>query len=313
MLAARQFPLQIVKRVPSAFDGADWLFEIKHDGFRMLAIRNGGPTRLYTRNGYDFTQRHLQIKAALDALPVERFVLDGELVVLNDDGRSNFPKLARGRIGTHYYAFDLLLLGDADLRGRPLEERKAALASLLKACEPVRYCDHIVGAGCAFFDAVRQAGLEGMVAKRRRSQYFGTLTEDWLKVKCLRTHDFVIGGWVPDGKAFKALLLGEFVDGELRYVGQIRAGLVAQVAARISRMLVLRRESPFKDQIAEPHATFCEPLLRLGVEYQDMTDDGYLRHAAFRRFSDELITECERGVDQVRGTYKALSDIPRHG
>jgi bifunctional non-homologous end joining protein LigD len=172
-----------------SFDGEDWLFEIKHDGFRMLAIRDRGPTRLFTRNGYDFTQRNRFIAAALDALPVERFVLDGELVVLDDDGRSNFAKLAHGRTGTHYYAFDLLLRGAADLRGRPLEERKAALASLLCDCEPVRYCDHIIGKGCAFFEAVREAGLEGMVAKRRRSQYLGTLTDDWLKVKCMRTHD----------------------------------------------------------------------------------------------------------------------------
>ena len=101
VLAAHQFPPQIVRRVPTSFDGKDWLFEIKHDGFRMLAIRDGGPTRLFTRNGYDFTRRNRLIAAALDAFPVERFVLDGELVVLDDDGRSNFAKLAHGRTGTH--------------------------------------------------------------------------------------------------------------------------------------------------------------------------------------------------------------------
>lgn len=90
VLAAHQFPLQIVRRAPTSFDGQDWLFEIEHDGLRMLAIRDNGPTRLFTRNGYDFTRRNRLIAAALDALPVERFVLDGELVVLDDDGRSNF-------------------------------------------------------------------------------------------------------------------------------------------------------------------------------------------------------------------------------
>lgn len=138
MLAARQFPLQIVRRFPTSFSGHDWLFEIKHDGFRLLAIRDGGPTRLFTRNGHDFTRRNRSIAAALDALPVERFVLDGELVVLDDDGRSNFAKLAHGRSGTHYHVFDLLLLGDAELRGNPLEERKEALRGLLRDCEPVR-------------------------------------------------------------------------------------------------------------------------------------------------------------------------------
>lgn len=132
VLRPHQFPLQIVKRTHEPFDGDDWLFEIKHDGFRMLAIRDGGPTRLFTRNGYDFTQRNRPTAAALDRLSAERFVLDGELVMLEHDGRSNFAKLARGRADTHYYAFDLLMLGGANLRRRPLEERKAALAGLLR-------------------------------------------------------------------------------------------------------------------------------------------------------------------------------------
>jgi bifunctional non-homologous end joining protein LigD len=140
----------------------------------VLAIRTDGPPRLYTRHGYDISGRHQHITAALAAFPTERFVLDGELVVLDDDGRSNFAKLAHGRTGTHYYAFDLLMLGDVDLRTKPLDLRKAALADLLQGCaEPVRYCDHIVGMGKAFFEAVREAELEGMVAKRRGSRYAG--------------------------------------------------------------------------------------------------------------------------------------------
>jgi len=167
MLRPAEFPLQIVRRARSAFDGDGWLFEIKHDGFRVLAIRDVGPPRLYTRNGYDISRRHQHISAALAALSAERFVLDGELVVLDPDGRSNFAKLAHGRTGTHYYAFDLLMLGNADLRSKPLEARKAALADLLLGCgELVRYCDHIIRRGKDFFDAVREAGLEGMVAKR---------------------------------------------------------------------------------------------------------------------------------------------------
>jgi bifunctional non-homologous end joining protein LigD len=212
------FPFQIVKRSRAPFDGDGWLFEIKHDGFRVLAVRDGGPTRLFTRNGYDISRRHGHITERLNELPAERFVLDGELVVLDEDGRSNFAKLAHGRQGTHYYAFDLLLLDGEDLRGCALDRRKSVLEQLIAGCDPVRYTDHIIGTGRAFFDAVKEAGLEGMVAKRRQSRYSGTLTDDWLKIKCLRVHDFVIGGWVPDsGRApFSALLLGEFIDGEFR-------------------------------------------------------------------------------------------------
>ena len=151
------------------------------------------------------------------------------------------------------------------------------------------YTDHVIGIGKEFFKVVKQAGLEGMVAKRRRSKYSGTLADDWLKVKCLRTHDFIVGGWIPDGgRQFGVLLVGELIDGHLRYVGQVGSSLDARVIKAIARALKPRTRSPFSDRISHPRAKFCEPTVRVGVEFQDMTDDGYLRHAAFRRFTDEL-------------------------
>jgi ATP-dependent DNA ligase len=120
-----------LKRAHKPFDGGDWLFEIKYDGFRVMAIRDGGPTRLFTRNGYDISAKHLNIAGQLNALPAMRFVVDGELVVLDDDGRSNFSKLIFGRTGTHYFVFDLLWLDEADLRLQPLDKRKATLQDLL--------------------------------------------------------------------------------------------------------------------------------------------------------------------------------------
>jgi bifunctional non-homologous end joining protein LigD len=232
MLNPLQFPLQIVKRVPTPFDSEEWLFEIKHDGFRVIAIRDGGPARLCTRNGYDISRRHQHIIAALSSLPADRLVLDGELVVLDEDGRSNFPKLAHGRTGTHYYGFDLLVLGDADLRARSLEARKSMLAGLLHdSSDAVRHCDHIVGKGKAFFDAVREAGLEGMVAKRRASKYAGALNDDWLKVKCMRVHDFVVGGWISDtDHSIGALLLGELSIDRLQLLGSPRLETRAELS-----------------------------------------------------------------------------------
>jgi bifunctional non-homologous end joining protein LigD len=128
-------------------------------------------------------RRHCHTTERLNELTVERFVLDGELVVLDDDGRSNFAKLAHGRTGSHYYAFDILMLGNDDLRGLPISERKAILKTLISECDAVRYTNHVVEIGREFFDAVKRAGLEGMVAKRRTSKYAGMLTDDWLKVK----------------------------------------------------------------------------------------------------------------------------------
>lgn len=278
-----------MKRCHKSFNGDQWLFEIKHDGFRVLAIRDGGAARLFTRNGYDVSRQHGHITDRLNELATERFVLDGELVVLDDDGRSNFAKLAHGRSGSHYYAFDILMLGNNDLRGLPLSERKPILKALVGACEPVRYTDHVVGIGREFFDVVKQAGLEGMVAKRRSSKYSGALSDDWLKVKCLRTHDFIVGGWILDGgRPFGALLLGELVDGELRYVGQVGSPSDTRIMRAITRGLKPRTHPPFSDVIPHSEAKFCEPAIRVSVEFQDMTDDGYLRHAAFRRFADEL-------------------------
>ena len=241
-------------------------------------------------NIYDIGARHPHIIERLNRLPACRFVLDGELVVLDEDGRSNFARLAHGRQGTHYYAFDLLLLECDDLRGYPLEERKTALEKLAGGYDPVRYTDHLVGTGRAFFEAVKDAGLEGMVAKRRWSLYAGRLTNDWLKIKCLRVHDFVIGGWIPDGREpFRELLLGAYIDGKLRYVGRVGAGFNSRVTRAIKRMLEPASEPPFADRVPDAQARFCAPTLRISVEFLDLTDDGYLRHASFRRFADELV------------------------
>jgi len=258
----------------------------------VIAIRDGGPARLFTRNGYDISRRHQHIIAVLSSSPAQRFVLSGELVVLDEDGRSNFAKLAHGRTGTRYYGFDLLVLEDADPRARRLESRKSMLADLLHdSSDAVRYCDHIIGTGRAFFEAVREAGLEGMVAKRRASKYAGVLNDDWLKVKSMRVHDFVVGGWISDtDHSIGALLLGEFVNGDLRFVGQVRSQFDSRVLSAVRRLLTPRATSPFRDEITASDAKFCEPAFRASVEFLDFTDDGYLRSPTFRRFTDEVVS-----------------------
>ena len=286
VLAPAQFPLQIVKLVPKPFDGDDWLFEIKHDGFRMVAIRDGASIRLFTRNGRDITRGHRHLVEELESLKEKRFVLDGELVVLDDDGRANFSRLMNSRTGTHFYVFDLLLLGRKDFRSLPLERRKIALRKLLganaKSRDLVRFCDHIIGHGKAFFEEVRRAGLEGMVAKRRQSPYRGCLTDDWRKVKCMRLHHFVIGGWTQD---FGAVLIGEHVDGQLRYLGKVELGFENLKLKSLRKKVSLRKTSPFIDPIPEADVQFCEPTVRVPVQFLDIANDGYLRHASLRLFA----------------------------
>ncbi len=286
MLAHSQFPLQIVKLVPKPFDGDDWLFEIKHDWFRVLAIRDGASTRLYTRNGRDITRGHRHLVEELESLREKRFVLDGELVVLDDDGRSNFSRLMNGRTGTHFYVFDLLWLGRKDFRALPLEGRKIALRNLLRAKaksgDRVRLCDHIIGHGKAFFETVKEAGLEGMVAKRRQSLYHGRLTDDWRKVKCVRLHHFVVGGWEKD---FSAVLIGEHVDGKLRYLGKVPSRFDSRKLESITRKISRRKASPFFDPISDTDVRFCEPTLRVPVQFMEVTEGGYLRRASLRLFA----------------------------
>jgi ATP-dependent DNA ligase len=138
-----------------------------------------------------------------------------------------------------------------------------------------------------------------VVAKRQRSQDGGALNEDWLKVKCHRVHDFVVGGWIPDGdRKFGALLLGEFVDGELRYVGQVGSPCDARVMRAVAREPSPRTTSPFRDAIREPDAKFCEPAIRVGVEFFYSSDEGYLRPARLptlrRRIGHGTLDLCTR-------------------
>ncbi len=192
------------------------------------------------------------------------------------------------RIGTHYFAFDLLWLENNDLRPHPLERRKSILQDLIASRDPVRYCDHVDGCGKAFYESVREAGLEGMVAKHRRSAYRGRLTGDWLKVKCLRTHGFVVGGWIPDHgscRRITALLLGEFIGGALHYVGKVDTGFDAKTRQDIGDALEMRADSPFEESVPEPDAVFCKPDVRVPIEFVDFTETGLLRRPVFSRFA----------------------------
>jgi bifunctional non-homologous end joining protein LigD len=144
------------------------------------------------------------------------------------------------------------------------------------------------GFGKAFYELVRGAGLEGMVAKRRRSVYAGGVTGEWLKVKCIRTHEFVVGGWIAapgSSRRIAGLLLGEFVDGALRYVGKVDSGFDAKSLRAIGDALEMQVASPFQETVCEPDVVFCAPDFRVPVEFVDFTEAGFLRRPVFSRFA----------------------------
>jgi len=297
--ATPQAQLALLSAVAPA--GDDWVHEIKYDGFRILAERTSSGTRLWTRNGKDWTGRYPAVAAAADRLPATRFVLDGEVVIVAADGRTSFQALqntdsSRGELA--YYVFDLLELDGRDLRRLPLLERKARLRALLGARPPapIRYSDHAVGNGSDVFAQACRHELEGIISKRADAPYVSGRGGSWLKVKCVRDQEFVIGGFTDPGGSrlgFGALLVGTYeADGRLHYRGKVGTGfndaLLRQLRRRLEAMEV--DAPPFLNppRGAEARAAhWVRPELVAQVHFTDMTEDGKLRHPSFQGLRED--------------------------
>jgi bifunctional non-homologous end joining protein LigD len=300
------FPLTLAKTVDEPFDNDKWLFEIKYDGVRVLAIREGENTHLYARKGTDITNRYPEVVLALNSIALDRFVLDGEIVAPDDRGRPNFQLLQRRMhvndarsiarlslaVPVNYYVFDLMGFDRFDTRTLPLEERKRLLGELIHSDGPVRYCDHVIGRGKDFYAAISEHELEGIVAKLRDSAYRGTRTGDWLKIKRPLTQQFVIGGYSnPDGTRthFGALLLGQYEsDGALRYTDKVGTGFTQETLRKIHAMLTERAQdsSPFRkpapgEPSPEKNVHFVRPELVCKVRFTEWTDSGGIRQPSF--------------------------------
>ncbi len=311
-LDPRDFPLMFAKLSYEPVDGDQWLFEIKYDGVRALALREGDVLRLFARSGAEITGQYPEVALALRALPYGRFVIDGEIVALDDEGHPDFQLLQRRMhlqdprdiarmslaVPVCHFVFDLPAFDQFDLRGLPLEQRKDFLQRLVKGEGPLRYCEHIIGRGRDFFDAVASAGLEGMMAKLRSSPYRGRRSEDWLKIKCPRTLRFVIGGYTdPAGSRthFGALLLGQYEsDGSLRFIDKAGTGFNYEKLKHIHGLMRQRSRdsSPFRrPKSGEPPipagAHFCEPELVCEVRFGEYTNQGGIRHPSFLKLVED--------------------------
>lgn len=315
--------LQLATLVPAAPDGDDWLHEIKLDGYRLAARVEAGRVRLTTRNGIDWTERFGAIASALAALPVDRALLDGEVVALGSDGISSFRSLqealSAGRTEPLvYHAFDLLHLDDHDLRNVAQIERKATLARLLRAWQrdanhPIRYTDHIVGKGSAFHAKACALGLEGIISKRPDAPYRATRGRHWLKTKCTRHADLVVGGYTaPKGSrsGFGALLLGAYDGESLRYAGRVGSGFGERTLRALhARLETLRRSSsPFSDTVPDARsARWVEPTLVVEVAFTERTREGRLRHPTYRGLREdkepsEVVVEAAPDDPHAAGT-----------
>lgn len=295
--------LMLAHTAPQPFSRAGWLFEIKYDGYRLVAERTADGSRLRYRRGEIVNARFPEIARGVASLPCAGAVLDGELVVLDDAGRPSFARLQqRVRLTTAgdiaraavtdpatFFVFDLLAFEGHDLRRLPLVERKRLLQALVPPLGAVRYVEHVETAGEAMFEAAVGLGLEGVMAKRADAPYRAGRQESWLKARGARTDDFTIVGFTrPAGRrtGFGALLLGDRDDERLVYVGRVGTGFSdADLAAFHALLSPLARKTPPCDGVParERSATWVEPLHLCEVRYTERTDDGLLRQPVFLR------------------------------
>jgi DNA ligase D-like protein (predicted ligase) len=263
--------------------GEGWVFERKLDGIRCLAVKDGGHTRLYSRNELSLDDRYAELRAALDADPADRFVVDGEAVVFVD-GRDRFGGEGGQLL---YYVFDVLFADGRDVRALPLEERRAVLEGVLHWTDPLRVTEQVTGDGATLLDQACRDGWEGLIAKRTGTPYVSTRSRDWLKLKCTKAQELVIGGFTaPRGSRthLGALLVGAFDGDQLRYAGKVGTGFTRARLEELSERLapLVRDGSPFAPEKGIPRAaTWVEPELVAQIAFMEWTPDGRLRHPSF--------------------------------
>jgi bifunctional non-homologous end joining protein LigD len=273
------------------FDDLEWIFEIKWDGYRAIGAWDGRQTQLYSRNGLDFSEKYPPVYEALRKLK-KPAVIDGEVVVLDQDGRSRFELLQNyGKSGGRlaYLVFDILWLDGHDVTKLPLAERKTLLKSLIPSSNIIRYSDHIQKQGLAFYKSAQTENLEGIMAKQIRSTYKpGIRTDQWLKIKThLRQEAIICGFTEPRGsrKYLGALILGLNIDNELRYVGHTSGGgssaQLKQLRQNLDKVEV--KEPPFKEKV-RPNAPvhWVKPRLICEVSFSEWTRDGRMRQPIFK-------------------------------
>ncbi|MEO8338068.1 MAG: non-homologous end-joining DNA ligase, partial [bacterium] len=338
-------PLKVEAMLAEPFDKVftrdGWVFELKLDGYRLIASKRNNEVLLLTRNGNDYTAVFPEVARAVKALPFVECIIDGEVVVLDEKGRPSFSLLQRrGRLSSPldvkraavelsatYFAFDLIAFEDFDLRPLTVVQRKALLLSAFPKLGIIRALDHIEREGERFLEQVAALGLEGIIAKKADAPYRGGRSDKWLKMKTDRTADFVIVGFTAPKKNrghFGALQLGDMVNGTLVYAGRAGTGFDERKLAEIHAMLepTIRSTPPCEGVVVGPGAealpsssipetkttTWVEPTYVCEVRFREWTPDGLLRHPTFLRLRpDKSPRDCDR---QGWDAHEAESVVP---
>jgi bifunctional non-homologous end joining protein LigD len=293
-------PSMLATLVGAPFDDPDWLFEVKWDGFRVETVVDGGGVRIWTRGEQDASRYFGPFLDPPTWLDARQAVVDGEVIALDERGEPDFALLqarikGRGLAAEPtpfvYEIFDLLHLDGRSMLDEPLEERRRLLSAALRPDPRVRLSEHIEADGIAFFEAARERGLEGIMAKDRRSSYApGKRSDRWQKIKIRPEQELVVGGWVKGtGKAVDlgALLVGVYEDEALRYAGKIGAGFTTDNRAELLAAVapLATDVPPFADPLpraAARDAQWLRPEVVIRAEFAGWTTDGLVRQAAYK-------------------------------
>jgi bifunctional non-homologous end joining protein LigD len=295
---------RLVEKPPAE---GDWMYELKFDGIRALGIKIGIKVSLFSRNRNRLDARFPEIAGAVKALSVDQCVIDGEIVALDDEGRSSFQLLQAREIEgkkspIYFYVFDLLQLNGKDLTSLPLEERKKVLQQVCAdARDPIRFSGEIGGDAGALLKEVKSRGLEGIVGKKRHSVYEpGRRSGAWIKLKCLNEQEFVIGGYTPPGgsrKHFGAILVGYYQNDRLMFAGKVGSGFTAKSLSMLHKKFrdEERDGCPFVDLPSKQGGQWVQgitpsimrkvhwvnPVFVAEIKFAEWTRDGKLRQPVF--------------------------------
>jgi bifunctional non-homologous end joining protein LigD len=300
-----------------AFSQAGWIYEIKWDGYRVMAHFESGRVQLYSRNGISYNDKFRLIWEALKEIPHEG-ILDGEVVILDENGLPDFHRLQNydedatpGEI--RYYVFDLLYLNGESIIHLPLIDRKSLIPSLIEDIPLVYYCDHVNDWGDTYYEKAVEAGLEGILAKKAASTYSpGTRTENWLKIKAFESQEAIICGYThSDGAPFGSLILGIFQDNELRYIGNCGSGFNSTLQIELLHKFrpLEVKQHPFKNAInlKGKQAVWLKPKLICEVKFSAWTAAGMLRHAVFKALRQDKVQKEITQEKQVETPKQAAS------
>ncbi len=303
--------------VDAAFDDKEWVFELKWDGYRAIAELKKGEVHFYSRRGLSFKEKYPAITHALKKIKTD-MVIDGEVVLFNEQNRPDFQKLQQYSENQHlpliYYVFDILSWQKEDTKYLPLIERKKILKRLIRTKGTIRYSDHIEENGIAFFEKVKEDNLEGIIAKKKDSIYRpGIRTKEWLKIKHHHSQEAIIVGFTEPRRSrlhFGALLLAQYDDNKkLRYIGHTGTGFSDQTLREMIKKLqpLTIAKSPLEQKVKGNNpVTWVNPQLVCEIEFTEITRDGILRHPVFKALRTDkkpkdikIKTEKELPVKEV--------------